>query len=454
MELPLEFSLRTGEWLVDYPLLEAALQQEPTISIRRNPAKTRGASSERVPWCATGHYLSSRPSFTFDPLFHGGAYYVQEASSMFLEQIVRQYVPAPVVCLDLCAAPGGKATHLLDLLPAGSVLVCNETVRSRCTVLAENITKWGAPNAIIVNNDPAEIGRMTHWCDGRVAVMPCSGEGMFRKDVRSRNEWSLANVQLCAARQQRIASSVWEALRPGGLFIYSTCTFNREENEDNIGYIGSRLGADALPVTVHADWGVCCEAADGAIPVCRFFPHRTKGEGFAISVLRKAAAPNRRPSIRTKNRPAVKPTAPVNEWIHSPERFRFEMCGDTVHAIPDYASDVFDAVADRLRIVSVGIPVGRMKGTDLAPAHALALSTALNRAAFATAALTWDEAIRYLQKESPSAADGLPKGVYILMYEDLPLGFARNIGTRVNNLYPSEWRIRNRDLSRERPRVL
>jgi 16S rRNA C967 or C1407 C5-methylase (RsmB/RsmF family)/NOL1/NOP2/fmu family ribosome biogenesis protein len=455
MQLPTDFITRTARLIGDYPQLDAALHDAAPVSIRRNSAKTSGAATgERVKWCSTGYYLASRPPFTFDPLLHGGAYYVQEAASMFLEQAIGQYVPEPVACLDLCAAPGGKSTHLLDLLPAGSVLVSNETVRSRCAVLAENVAKWGAPNAIVTGNDPAEIGRLTHLFDVIVADMPCSGEGMFRKDARSRDEWSLANVRLCAARQQRIAHSVWDALRPGGLFIYSTCTFNREENEDNVRYIAGRLGAEALPLPVDADWNVCCDAADGALPVYRFFPHRTKGEGFALAVLRKAAAPVRRASVRTKNRPPVKPPAQAVEWIRTPERYRFETCNGVVHAIPDYAAEVFGVVAERLHLFSAGVPVGRMKGNDLIPSHALALATALNRDAFPAVGLTWNEAVRYLQKETPAPPEGMTKGLYTVTYEGLPLGFARNIGTRVNNLYPQEWRIRSRDLPTERPRIV
>lgn len=228
MTLPSDFITRTRSLLgTEFDTLAAALQTEAPVSIRINrrkkaPAPRPEQTDGRVAWCESGYYLPARPAFTFDPLFHAGAYYVQEASSMFLEQAVRHYVTEPVRCLDLCAAPGGKSTHLLDLLPEGSLLVSNEVIRSRSQVLAENVAKWGNPDCIVTNNDPAELGQLTHWFDLLVTDVPCSGEGMFRKDPASRDEWSAANVEHCAARQRRILHDVWDALRPGGLLVYST----------------------------------------------------------------------------------------------------------------------------------------------------------------------------------------------------------------------------------------
>jgi len=257
MLLPEEFRRRTCSLLGDdgWRALEAALLEVAPVSLRVNVAKGRTRlEAEAVPWCETGYYLPERIPFTFDPLLHAGAYYVQEASSMFLEQAVRAYVHEAVTCLDLCAAPGGKSTHLCSLLPADSLLVCNEVIRSRSYILAENITKWGYPNTLVSNDDPASLGRLTRFFDLIVADLPCSGEGLFRKDAGSTSEWSLANVNLCAARQRRIIHDVWDALKPGGLLIYSTCTYNTEENEDNIRYIKNELGAEVLPLPVDATW--------------------------------------------------------------------------------------------------------------------------------------------------------------------------------------------------------
>jgi 16S rRNA C967 or C1407 C5-methylase (RsmB/RsmF family) len=290
MNLPDDFIIRTKRWLgEEYARLEKALQEDETpVSIRFNPAKqtTSEFKCEKIKWCETGYYLSERPSFTFDPLFHAGCYYVQEASSMFLEQVVKQYITTPVVCLDLCAAPGGKSTHLSSLLPEKSLLVSNEVIHSRANILKENLIKWGAPHTVVTCNDPKEIGRLTHLFDVIVADLPCSGEGMFRKDQHSRNEWSVANVRLCAARQRRIIHDVWDSLKPGGLLVYSTCTFNREENEDNIRYLIKTLSAEVLPVSIEKDWDIC-HAIDASFPFYRFYPHKIMGEGFCLAVLRK-----------------------------------------------------------------------------------------------------------------------------------------------------------------------
>ncbi len=241
MALPIDFITRTRALLgEEFDRLEAALSADVPVSIRINPMKGTPAPKAGAPvaWCESGFYLPERLSFTFDPLFHAGAYYVQEASSMFLEQAIKAYVKEPVRCLDLCAAPGGKSTHLASLLPDGSLLVSNEVIRSRSYVLAENIAKWGHPDTIVINNDPEEIGEaLPHLFDVIVTDVPCSGEGMFRKDTDSTGEWSVDNVRLCASRGRRIIHDIWNALKPGGILIYSTCTYNTEEDEENIHYI-------------------------------------------------------------------------------------------------------------------------------------------------------------------------------------------------------------------------
>jgi 16S rRNA C967 or C1407 C5-methylase (RsmB/RsmF family)/NOL1/NOP2/fmu family ribosome biogenesis protein len=445
MLLPTDFLIRTGQWLDDCALLERALEGVPPVSVRLNRAKLPSAATalDRVPWCATGYYLAKRPAFTFDPMLHGGAYYVQEASSMFLEQAVRQHAPSAAVCLDLCAAPGGKSTHLLSLLPDGSVLVCNEMVGSRRAALMENVAKWGAANVFVTGSGAAEMGRLTHVFDLIVADMPCSGEGMFRRDVRSRSEWSVARVGMCAERQRQIVHGVWEALRPGGLLVYSTCTFNREENEDNVRHIVQALHAEALPLAVDDAWGVC-RGTDGALPSYRFFPHRARGEGFFLAVLRKPDGPRRRVTAGKDCRAAAaRPAAHVRGWLRRPEAFRFATFRDALHAVPDHAAPLFALLAQRLHLCAAGVCVGQVRGRDMAPSHALALSTELNGRAFPSVDVPRDEALRYLRCETPVPPAGVPKGPYLVTFRRLPLGFARHTGLRVNNLYPHGWRIRS-----------
>lgn len=445
-ELPPDFARRTRSLLGDeYSLFEAALHEEPTVSVRMNRDK-RGEepAAERVPWCETGYYLPGRISFTFDPAFHAGAYYVQEASSMFLEQAVKAYVKGAVKCLDLCAAPGGKSTHLCSILPEDSLLVSNEVIRSRAHILAENLTKWGNPNVIVTRNKPADFGRLTHFFDLIVADVPCSGEGMFRKAPDSIGEWSLANVSLCAARQRRIIQEVWNALKPGGILVYSTCTYNTEENEENLSFLADELRAEALPLPLNVDWQVG-GALKYSYPAYRFFPHQARGEGFFLAVVRKAAGDTEeapKPNFRKEKRKAqaVCP-AEINHWLLHPENFHIERQGNLIQAFPLRHTDSYLYLARQLYLLSSGLCLSEVKGNDLLPTHALAMSRELNPDSFPVIELNKEEAIHYLRKETPSFPG--PKGYALISWKGLPLGFVKRLGNRANNLYPSEWRIRS-----------
>ena len=453
MALPIDFITRTRALLGDeFDKLEKALLADVPVSIRINRKKgtlpLTSDSGSAVVWSETGYYLPERLSFTFDPLFHAGAYYVQEASSMFLEQAIRNHVTTPVKCLDLCAAPGGKSTHLLSLLPEGSLLVSNEVIRNRSHILAENIAKWGNPNSIVLNNDPEEIGQLTHLFDVIVTDVPCSGEGMFRKDTDSTGEWSIANVELCAARQRRIIHDIWNALKPGGLLIYSTCTYNTEENEENIHYIIEELGAEALPIPVQEEWQIT-GALKYAHPVYRFFPHKTKGEGFFLAVLRKAEGEIEEIRIKSKNKNKKEkgksaPTIPhiAKEFVREAFVNGLYSDGNFVTMQPETVREVFPLLQERFHILSAGINVGEIKGKDLIPAQELALSTAFNPDAFPFVELTWEEAIKFLKKEVLLLPEGTEKGYVVMCYNGFPLGFVKNLGNRANNLYPQEWRIR------------
>lgn len=453
MALPIDFITRTRALLGDeYEKLEAALQADVPVSIRINRAKgTQAPEANPVGWSDTGYYLPRRLSFTFDPLFHAGAYYVQEASSMFLEQAIRTYVHEPVDCLDLCAAPGGKSTHLLSLLPEGSLLVSNEVIRSRSYILAENLTKWGHPHSIVINNDPEEIGALTHLFDVIVTDVPCSGEGMFRKDVDSTGEWSVSNVNLCASRQRRILHDIWNALKPGGLLIYSTCTYNTEEDEENIHYIIEELGAEALPIPLKEEWQVTGPLLYDH-PVYRFFPHKTQGEGFFLAALRKAdgevetiraKGKGKKEKGKGKGKAAVAIPTEVNSWIREADQYQIELFNNQLCALPKEHAEVWQIVSGTMRVVSAGIGLGEPKGKDLLPAHSLAMSTALNREAFTQAEVSWEDAIKYLKKEALLLPAEVEKGYVLICYQGQPLGFVKHLGNRANNLYPQEWRIRS-----------
>ncbi len=454
MALPVDFAARMRALIGDeYAELEEALAADASVSIRMNPLKYASRLAEApVPWCGLGYYLPGRLSFTFDPLFRNGTYYVQEAASMFLEQAILEHVRGSVVCLDLCAAPGGKSTHLLSILPEGSVVVCNEVIRPRCHVLAENILKWGYPNHVVTNNDPVEIGRLAHFFDVMVADVPCSGEGMFRKDAASTSEWSVANVGLCAARQRRILRDSWDALKPGGLLVYCTCTFNTEEDEENVRYIADELGATPLAVPVEESWGVR-GALKYADPAYRFFPHLTRGEGFFLAALRKEGGKREEPRVGTsgkngkrkgEERAAVPPS--VFSHVRLGEACRPAWNGDRLFLLPPEVQAVYPLLQGRLRVLSAGIEAGGWKGRDWMPSQALALSTALDPSAFPTCEVDDETALRYFRKESLVLPPGTEKGYVLLLCRRRPLGFVKNLGSRANNLYPQEWRIRSHGL--------
>ncbi|MDR2534031.1 MAG: rRNA cytosine-C5-methyltransferase [Tannerellaceae bacterium] len=440
MKIPSRFTANMKALIgPEYEALEAALHETPPTSLRMNVRK--GATppeGEPVPWHPAGYYLPKRMAFTFHPPFHAGAYYVQEAASMFVGRAVEALVEGPVRCLDLCAAPGGKSTLLSDCLPEGSLLVCNEAIRNRVGVLAENIVKWGNPGAIVCNNDPADLGRLEHFFDIIVADMPCSGEGMFRKDPRSVDLWSPDAVRLCASRQRRIVADVWNALRPGGLFIYSTCTFNSEENEENVRFIAG-MGAEALPVPLEASWGVAGNLRYD-FPVYRFFPHRTKGEGFFMAVLRKLGLESpRRINVKREKRKASAPPD-VTARLINPESFELEVRDNIVKAVRHINAADFAFLANHLRVYSAGLCVGEVKGKTVIPLHPLAMSVHLNREAFPNVEVDNDTAISYLRKDSIKLE--CQAGYALLTCDGLALGFGKQLGDRFNNLYPSEWRIR------------
>ncbi|NDV65629.1 methyltransferase RsmF C-terminal domain-like protein [Bacteroides sp. 224] len=449
MNIPIDFIEQTRTLLGDAECdkLINALAENSPVSLRLNSSKWKNCQQEipdtltdRVPWCDTGFYLDERLTFTFDPLFHAGAYYVQEASSMFLEQAVKAYFSQPATVLDLCAAPGGKSTHLRSCLPGGSLLVANEVIRSRSQILAENITKWGHTDVVVTNNDPADFSSLYSFFDAIVADVPCSGEGMFRKDPESMKEWSLANVEICRQRQRRIIADVWPSLKPGGLLLYSTCTYNTKENEENVAWISEELGAEILPIQTSGFPEITGNLLGEDFPVYRFLPHKTKGEGFFLAVLRK----HEDASVREANLKKHKNSKFdfKEQWLKDSNRFQLLLNGQTVSALREEYVGKAALLQQELRIVQRGVALGEIKGKDVVPAHALAMSNEYASGSFFVWEISYEDAIAYLRKEAIVLDDEVPKGYILLTYRQLPLGFVKNIGNRANNLYPQEWRIR------------
>lgn len=451
MALPQAFSQRMQQQLgTEYAAFEEALQTQAPVSIRLNPLKWKETPGlEPVAWATHAYYLPERPVFTLDPLLHAGAYYVQEASSMFLEQAIRQHLPTqePVIALDLCGAPGGKSTHLSSVLPAGSLLVSNEVIKSRASVLAENTQKWGSGHAVVTQNDPRDFERLPDFFDLLVVDAPCSGEGLFRRDPAAAEEWSEANVKLCSERQRRILADVWASLKPGGLLVYSTCTYSPQENEENLAWLATTREAESLSLELDPAWQVSESSLEG-LSGYRFYPHKTRGEGFFMAVLRKSEetyiTPGRGKGKKKKsllNRAPKAIEESVKDWLLQPEMWSFFQHHEQLSALPSRWLPELEDLYLQLRVIYAGTPLAEIKKQQLNPLPSLALSAYLRPGAHATAELDLEMAQRYLKKEDIVPADA-PDGWVLMQYRNIPLGWIKRIQQRANNYWPKEWRIR------------
>ncbi len=420
-----------------------------------------------VPWCPSGSYLSERPSFAHDPLWHAGAYYVQEAASMFIAQAYKviestfstdKVMGTPLKMLDLCAAPGGKSTLWRSLLPDEALLVANEPIRQRAQILAENLTKWGHPHTFVTQAFPDAFTSLEDIFDIIATDVPCSGEGMFRKDEQAREEWSPAAVISCADRQRDILTSVWPALKEGGFCVYSTCTFNREENEDLVAWACDTLGAELVEIPTDPAWNIAGDTTGRNLPVYHFFPYRTEGEGLFLALLRKKKGEmfNDRRKLqilidaREGNgrkrgvKSSVKPNATLLSWLENAEDFTFQCSVDGVWtAVPTAFVGIREQLAQVVPLLIGGIEIAAEKGKKLIPQHALAMSIAASSSAFPRVEIARDSALAYLHREAITLPLEAPRGYVVLTYRGIALGFANNLGNRANNLYPNEWRLRN-----------
>ncbi len=433
-KLPLAFTTYTRDLFGDelYQIFLKGLEETPPVSIRLNSFKlSEGTnkinpelSPQPIPWCKEGFWLETRPNFTFDPLLHAGVYYVQETSSMFLSHVLQHWVKQPVMVLDLCAAPGGKTTCTRTSLPAGSFLFSNEPIGKRAQILAENVQKFGHEDVVVTNNYPRDYKKSKLSFDVIIADVPCSGEGMFRKDPQSIEEWSPQNVENCWQLQRSIIADIWDNLKPGGILIYSTCTFNAHEDEENIAWILNEYDAKLLSVPTEEAWNITGSLISNPLkdgqefPVYRFIPGKTRGEGIFMAIIRKHGGNQ-----------ALKYKTTVN-------------------------SDKAVAEAHkRLRILSHGVKEGIQKGKTIIPDHTLALSLSTDKTAYPNVEVDYQTAIAYLRHEAVVLSSEAPRGIVLLTYKEHPIGFAKNLGNRANNLYPQEWRIKSTHIPNE-PLVL
>ncbi len=430
----------------------------PVTSIRVNTAKTDAGTLlpqlntgfEKIPWCNDGYYLTERPSFTFDPLFHAGCYYVQEASSMFLHYVLQQVISldAPLKVLDLCAAPGGKTTLLQSLLHKDSLLVANEVIKTRSHILTDNIMKWGCANVMVTQNDPAVFAKIPEFFDVIVVDAPCSGSGLFRRDEAAVEEWSEANVMLCSKRQQRILADILPALKPGGILVYSTCSFSESENEQVTDWAVTELHLSPVDMHVPENFGITKVATPQGNQGFRFWPHLLKGEGFYLTVLKKEGR-NEAGSIRKKE---IQPRTTiisanekllVQQWLDTAgNNFVFHKHNNTVYAWPEKNYADMAMLLTQLKVIYSGIETGELMRNKMVPHHALALSAAILQNPGPQAKqwpLTKEQAIIYLQKKELEPL--LPQGWKLVTYKGAAIGWANVLLNRVNNYYPKEMRI-------------
>ena len=413
-QLPTVFMERTRQLMGEerFERYLSSFEEDTPVSIRLNPLKmleVRGKrlevkDGEQVPWCDNGYYLKQRPNFTFDPLFHAGCYYVQEAASMFLDEVLRQTLTSdlrPQTSLDLCAAPGGKSTLLRAALPKDCVLYSNEPIRTRANILLENVTKWGYKNHFVTNAYPKDYRASKLRFDVILCDVPCSGEGMFRKDEATIREWSPQQVEKCWQLQRDIVSDAWACLNDGGLLIYSTCTFNTQENEENIRWMLSEFDdAKAMPIITKPEWNITGSLLNGFDkPVYRFIPGITRSEGLFICVLRKGDGLR----VRDRRTDSPKPS--------------------------DKKSETVGLKATLKDVVSLHVEGPRVE-------------------------LTYAQAMAYLRHEALVLPEDTPRGLVNVCFMGHSLGTAKNIGTRANNLYPKEWKIKTTHIPNDYEAIL
>ncbi len=394
-----------------------------------------------VPWCENGFYLSERPSFTFDPLFHAGAYYVQEASSMFLWEMIKQTVGTATnkKVLDLCAAPGGKSTLLASYFTDG-LIVSNEVIKSRAAILTENIIKWGADNVVVTNNDPKDFQRLENYFDLIVIDAPCSGSGLFRKDPNAINEWSEENVNLCSLRQQRIVADVLPALKQNGILIYSTCSYSKQEDEDVLDWLMENYQLSTVHCPLSGEWGIVEVQSDKHQAFgYRFYPDQIKGEGFFIAAFKKINGEedsyHSEQNLQLANKQELEQ---LRSFIPLPQTYSVFKQNEVLRAIKETWLTALKQLAKHLYIKKAGVELGTIKGKDFIPSHELAVSM-LPLQSLAAVELSKEAALQYLKRKE--FVTDAPKGWTLVKYCGLSLGWIKVLPNRINNYYPQEWRI-------------
>ncbi|HKC66898.1 MAG TPA: RNA methyltransferase [Bacteroidia bacterium] len=447
MKIPVQIiNQLTKNFSVDMSAFEEAHTQTVPVSVRLNPLKPACGFvfDKQVPWTSNSFYLPERPVFTNDPLFHAGCYYVQEASSMFVEQAFKQTTNAskPLVVLDACAAPGGKSTLLASLLNEESLLVSNEVISTRVPILTHNMAKWGTINNMVTNNDPQDFARLPNFFNVMVVDAPCSGSGLFRKQDDAIEHWSEENVNHCSLRQQRILTDLLPALKQDGILIYSTCSYSVEENENMCDYLCEKFSLETIKLKTLPEWGITETQSDKHKAFgYRFFPHLTIGEGFFLACLKKTTSEENK-ATRNPHKLFTKISADeqtgVKKTINT-ENLDFVKFYDDICGFHKNSTYCVNQITGALKIKKLPLHIGQLKGKDFIPHPYLAYQNRIN-----TDVVKVDVdvavALQYLRKQ-PFVLPDATKGFTLLSYKNFNLGWFKNLGNRINNYYPAEWRI-------------
>lgn len=451
--LPIAFTERMRKQLgaEEAESLFAALDSVSPVAVRLNPAKCGEegvwSNGEAIAWSKNGRKLKERPSFTLDTAFHAGAYYVQEAASQFIDYIISHEELQGKRVLDMCSAPGGKTTIYSTAVGEEGLVVANEYVRSRANVLADNVRKWGMGNVLVTNNAPEHIAQFEGWFDMVAVDAPCSGEGMFRKEEVAREDWSEEAVKMCAARQLSIVREAWQSLRDGGLFIYSTCTFNEDEDEGLLRAFIEETGDVFEPsqsVEIDDAWGIV-KGEVGAFQTFRFFPHKTDSEGLFVAIARKAEPTTQRtPKARKRVMQEVDKNSrkELAKWLQQPDNYTFAMVADTIYAYPSVQFKAVQALSEGLTAIYSGVAMGQIFKGKLKPDWALSQYIGFERTAVAVEEVDEERALDYLRKRDIAVGD-MAEGINLITHKGRALGFAKRVGARCNNLYPNSLKIMN-----------
>lgn len=424
--------------------IEAHKKIAPT-SVRLNSKKLIADfdSQKKVVWCEGAYYLNERPSFTYSPLFHAGCYYVQEASSMFLNHIIK-YISIENkfdTALDLCAAPGGKSTLLLDVLSEDCLLVSNELINNRVSVLIENLNKWGRINNVVTNNEAEKFSKLSSFFDLVLVDAPCSGSGLFRKDNNATKEWSLNNVEMCSIRQSKILNDVLPSLNSNGYLVYSTCSYSKSENEDIADYMIDNFGLESVNIPYQESWGIVETNSDKYKAYgYRFYPDKVDGEGFFITVFRNRNNGNiqRKNNLKNNNYSKLSPKK-FESFVNFGNDKILLSRNDFNCCIFNKHYEKIEFITNFLNIKKVGVEVGNFMHSDFIPSHSLALSSLL-KLDIVKIDLDLNDAIKYLKKENVTIKTE-HVGWAIASYKGFALGWMKVLKNRINNYYPKNSRI-------------